>query len=360
MNLNTFTYDSKLYYSTDKKVDYILGVQGLLQQNRNLNNRKSQFLPDADINSFGVIGLIQYKILSNLQIQTGLRYDIQNTKTEAQGIDGTSNYKEGVNKDFDNISASFGLSYSPLEKIIFRFNLAKAYRVPNLSELTSDGMHGNRYELGNTELLPQKSYEADISMHYHAKALSLDFALFDNIIEDYIYISPSNLQTPEGELIYQYSQNNASLYGTEAGVHFHPTILPFLHFKSTYSKVIGIQENGDYLPFIPADKLRYEIRFEKKKLSVFRKANITFSFLTAFNQNKVSPFETNTDSYTLFNISLYSEITIFKQILILGISANNIMDTQYTSHLSTLDYYNQGRNISFSCKIPFKIVKSSN
>ena len=356
MKLNTFTYDSKIYYTVNQKLEYIIGIQGMLQENKNLNNRKSQFLPNANINSLGAVALLQYKLLSNLQVQTGLRYDIHKTETDALGIVGTGHYAEALNKTYDNFSASLGLTYSPFEKINFRLNLAKAYRVPNLSELTSNGMHGNRYELGNPNLLPQDSYEADLSMHYHAKTLSFDFAVFDNLINNYIYIAPTNITNAANKVVYQYSQNNANLYGAEAGVHFHPLVLPFLHIKSTYSKVIAIQDNGDYLPFIPADKLRYEIRFEKKKLAVFRKVNLSLSFLTAFKQNKVSVFEKESEAYTLFNIGLYSKLKISKQILILGISVNNVLDTQYRSHLSTLNYYNQGRNISFSCKIPFMVV----
>jgi iron complex outermembrane receptor protein len=49
---------------------------------------------------------------------------------------------------------------------------------------------------------------------------------------------------------------------------------------------------------------------------------------------------------------------VLSQILNFGISVNNIFDTQYFDHLSTLqplNYYNQGRNISVSLKVPFGI-----
>ena len=280
------------------------------------------------------------------------------TEAFALGIEGTSGYHAPVNKDFSNLNGSLGATYSVNEKIMFRANFAKGYRVPNLSELTSNGMHGNRYEIGNENLSPENSFETDVSMHYHGDFLSFDLAGFYNQINDYIFISPTTDTTSSGVGIYRFSQTNASLYGGEAGIHFHPKSLPWLHINGTYSSVIGKQENDNYLPFIPANKIRYEIRAEREKLGFLSKPNIKISALTALSQDNPSPFETATDGYTLVNISAYSEILVSKQTLIFGVSVNNLFDTQYFDHLSTLkplNYYNQGRNISLSLKIPFAL-----
>jgi len=65
MNLNTLTYESKLYLPSSESSDYIVGFQGKSQTNRNQNNRAAQFLPDADVNNIGVFGLIQYTFFEN-------------------------------------------------------------------------------------------------------------------------------------------------------------------------------------------------------------------------------------------------------------------------------------------------------
>ena len=85
-------------------------------------------------------------------------------------------------------------------------------------------------------------------------------------------------------------------------------------------------------------------------------SNIKISALTAIAQNKPSPFETRTDDYTIVNISVYSEIFISKQRLQFGITVNNLFDKQYFDHLSTLKplgYYDPGRDVSLTLKIPF-------
>jgi iron complex outermembrane receptor protein len=108
MNLNTITYESKLYLPSNDKSEYIIGFQGMSQKNRNLNNRASQFLPDANINNIGLIGLAQYYFFNKLKIQSGLRFDVYNTETFALGTEGASGYQAPVNKKFSNFNGSVG------------------------------------------------------------------------------------------------------------------------------------------------------------------------------------------------------------------------------------------------------------
>ncbi|MDD3876358.1 MAG: TonB-dependent receptor [Bacteroidales bacterium] len=358
MNLNTITYESKLYLPSNDNSEYIIGLQGMSQNNRNRNNRASQFLPDANVNNIGCLGLVQYTFFKKLKLQGGLRFDMYKTVTFALGLEGTSTYHAPLKKDFSNLNGSIGATFSVNEKIMFRANFAKGYRVPNLSELTSLGMHGNRFEVGNINLSPENSFEADLSMHYHGEFLSFDLAGFNNKINDYIFISTTPDTTSTGVSIYRFSQTNATLYGGEAGIHFHPKTLTWLHIEGTFSSVIGKQENGNYLPFIPAQKFRYEIRAEREKIGFLKKPSIKLSALSALKQTNPSPYETATNGYTLMNLNINTDFHLYRQILNFGISVNNIFDTTYFDHLSTLkplNYYNQGRNISVSLKVPFEI-----
>jgi iron complex outermembrane receptor protein len=183
-------------------------------------------------------------------------------------------------------------------------------------------------------------------------------AVFYNIIDDYIYISPTNDTISSGLNIFKFSQTNAKLYGSEIGLHFHPKIIPCLHIQSNFSSVIGEQENGNYLPFIPAHKIKSEIRYEKEKLIFLKNVNFKIASITAFTQNHFSVFETQTSAYTIFNVSLSANVKLQNQLLNIGLSANNILDKAYFDHLSTLkslNIYNTGRNFSITLKIPFQI-----
>jgi len=359
MELATLTYDAKLHLPSKENSEYIIGFQGFNQTNSNLNDRETKLLPDATTNNYSAFGLLQYTFFKKLKVQTGIRYDNKTISTQAIGLaTDTMTYRAPLDKSFGSFSGSLGATYNLSEKLLFRANFAAAYRTPNLAELTSNGQHELRYEIGDHNLVPENAYETDLSLHYHKDNFTFDIAGFYNIVNNYIFISPTGDTTASGIDIFRYKQANSTLFGGEAGLHVHPKTLKWLHFETTFSSVIGKQQNGDYLPFVPAHKLRFELRGEKEKLLFIKKAFVSANTCTAFNQNNAAPDETTTAGYTLLDISIGGNIKMKNQSISLSISVNNILDTKYIDHLSTLkevSLYNQGRNISLNLKIPFGV-----
>jgi iron complex outermembrane receptor protein len=122
--------------------------------------------------------------------------------------------------------------------------------------------------------------------------------------------------------------------------------------------VIGRKKNGDFLPFIPAHKLNFEIRADKEKLFFKQKAFVSINTSTSFSQNNAAPDETVTEGYTLIDLSLGGNIKVRDQLMSVSISANNLLDKKYIDHLSTLKevgLFDPGRNIVLNLKIPFSI-----
>ena len=362
MELATLTYDVKLHLSSEENSEYIIGFQGYNQINTNLNDRETKLLPDATTNNYSVFGLLQYTFFKKLKLQTGIRYDNKSIYTRAIGSATDSmTYRAPLDKSYGSFSGSLGATYHLSEKLLFRTNFAAAYRTPNLAELTSNGQHELRYEIGDQNLVPENAYETDLSLHYHVDNLTFDIAGYYNIVNNYIYISPTGDTTASGIEIFRYKQSNSTLFGGEAGLHVHPKTLKWLHFETTYSSVVGKQQNGDYLPFVPAHKLRFEVRSEKEQLLFFKKAFVSVNSLTAFDQNNAAPDETTTAGYTLIDLSIGGNIQIKDQFISLSISVNNLFDKKYIDHLSTLkevNLYNPGRNISFNLKIPFGLTRN--
>ena len=358
MELATLTYDVKLHLPSKENSEYIVGFQGFNQTNTNLNDRETKLLPDATTNNYSAFGLLQYTFFQKLKLQTGARYDNKAITTQAIGLITDPDYRAPLNKSYGSFSGSLGATYNVSEKLLFRTNFAAAYRTPNLAELTSNGQHELRYEIGDPDLVPENSYEADLSMHYHKDNFTFDIAGFYNIVNNYIFISPTGDTTASGIDIFKYKQSNSTLFGGEVGLHIHPKSLKWLHFESTFSSVIGKQENGDFLPFVPAHKLRFELRGEKEKFMFLYKAFVSVNSCTAFKQNNAAPDETATAGYTLVDISFGGNIKMKNQFISLSIGVNNIFDTKYIDHLSTLkevNLYNPGRNFSLNLKVPFGI-----
>jgi iron complex outermembrane recepter protein len=357
MRLATLTYETRLHLPSGEDSEYILGYQGLNQTNTNLNNRESKLLPDANTGNHSLFGLFQYTFFSKLRLQAGIRYDNKSIITQVIGTPAdTLDYRPSLEREFASFSGSFGATLNLSEELLFRANIASAFRTPNLAELTSNGQHELRFDKGDPTLVPEKSYEADLSMHYHLSNITFDVAGFYNRIDQYIFIAPTGTNTGSGVPVYHYRQANSFLFGGEAGLHLHPRPVEWLHFLATFSTVTGKQENGEFLPFIPANQLRFEIRAERENFLFLKKAFFSMENQTAFSQTNPSPEETSTSGYSLINLATGGNIKWKRQPVSFSISINNLFDIKYIDHLSTLkevNFFNPGRNLSFSLRIPF-------
>ena len=349
MRMNTFSYELKTYLPSTKKSEYIVGMQGANKMNKNYE-APNHVIPNAFVNDLSMFGLAQYTFGGVLKMQAGLRYDYRNIITAEE------KNKKPINTKYGDFSGSVGGTYDLNEKVLLRMNLASAFRTPNIAELTENGMHGNRYEQGNADLLSQRNYEADVSSHFHSKYFMLDVSLFYNKINNYIYISPTQDTTDSGYYIYRYEQNNAAIYGSELSAQLNPW--KFLDIYTSYAYLIGEQENGAALPFIPQNKWRWELKFHKKKMAFLHQGFFKLSGVYADKQNRPALFESETDSYFLLNMAMGTHLFLGKQKVILSVQLNNLMNVNYIDHLSTLKplgYYNMGRNISINLSIPFGI-----
>jgi iron complex outermembrane receptor protein len=184
----------------------------------------------------------------------------------------------------------------------------------------------------------------------------VDISGFYNHVNDYIFIAPTDDTTASGDKIYRYSQTNAELYGGELSIGVLPA--EWLAFNSSYAYLVGRQDDGNYLPFIPQNKLRFEMKFQARKLAFFENSFVKVGGLFAAKQDKPAMFETESDSYFLLNAGIGTEIKWGNQMISLSVQANNLLGETYIDHLSTLKgmgYYNIGRNISVNIRIPFGI-----
>ncbi len=356
MTLKTLTYETRLYLPSGKGSEYIIGFQGSSQLNSNSNNRETILLPDALITNSSAFGLLQQTFFNKLKLQAGVRYDYRQMKSDQVSQSGDPAFRPSLEKNYGSFSGSLGATFNKSEKLLFRFNVASAYRTPNLPELTANGLHEERYEVGDAGLKPTKSVESDVSIHYHTDNVSFDVATYYNILNKYIYISPGPDTTAGGSRIYRYSQSDARLYGFEAGIHFHPKHHDWLHFETTFSNVTGKKANGENLPFIPASKILTDLRLEKEKLAFLHKSYVSMNVQMTFDQNRPSPQEEQSSGYTLVDLGIGGQIRVSRQIISIGIRVSNLFDVKYTDHLSTLrevNYFNPGRNLSLDLKIPF-------
>ncbi|MFT7498956.1 MAG: iron complex outermembrane receptor protein [Porticoccaceae bacterium] len=358
MKLKTFNYNLKYNLPKMKNFEAIIGIQGMEQTNTNFG--EELLIPDAEISDFGMLatGVLYFE---KSALQGGIRFDNRNIITSRHEVQHEGEDEihvfNAIDKSYNNVTASLGYKFDPLQNTTVRINLATGHRAPNLAELTSNGVHHgtNRFEMGNNDLKSEQNFQTDISLEYKNEHLEFFVNGFYNKLDDYIFLNPTGEIEDDAE-VFQYAQDNAKLYGGEIGFHLHPHPLDWLHLESTFETVIGKQTNGDYLPLIPANTWKNTFRTEFENGSWLSGGYSSLTITSTFKQTNVSDFETPTDGYTLLNFGIGGEIHLGNLNFEVTANANNLFDTSYISHLSRLksDNINAiGRNIILG--INFKI-----
>lgn len=355
MNLKSYIWKLKGQYDFSKKSNLIVVTQGLFQSNRN-GDAPNHVLPDFKQSSASVASLWQYLFGAKTFYQIGLRYDYKT-------IDAPEQYKsnmpvdilEAFHESYSNVSFSTGFTWEVKKRLLIRGNIASAYRTPSIAELLQDGVHGNRYEVGSRGFVPQRNFEGDIGMHYHADQLSFDLSGYYNRIFDYIFLAPSTDTTDTGIDIYRYRQKDASIFGAEFSAEYNPLV--WMKLNAGYSLIRASLDNGTPLPFIPQDKLILNITSSYRTESLVNRIVFNINPVYAFNQTRPYELEIPTEHHFVLNVSMRVKMEVVNQPIEISIFANNILNKIYYDHLSTLKdigYYNMGRNFNFKLVIPVR------
>ncbi len=365
MRLRTVNYELKDLITPGENLTYTLALQGMFQQNAN-EMGESRVLPDFTVQDIGLFGMVQLRLQDRLHLQGGIRMD--NRWLIVPGQPATSHSHSGepdeenpgneilqaFNRYYGNVSVSAGITFELNDKLLFRTNLASAFRAPNIAELTQDGEHGLRYEQGDRNLSPQRNYESDVSIHYHSPFLMVDIAGFYNGIRNYIYLGITSDTSSEGNTIYRYQQSDAFLTGSEISFEIHPW--KHIHAGGNYAFLVGRRKDGSPLPLIPQNKLNLDLGFEKKASFWIQEYSLQIGWLCAFSKKDAGENEWSADAYTLIRISAGLRISFSGQPLEINFVLNNLTNRQYTDQLSMLNelgYSDMGRSANISIQIPF-------
>lgn len=356
MDLSTLNYNLQYTLPKWKKLESIIGIQGIHQTNTNFG--EEMLIPDAITNDLGILATTHIHFNPKNDVQLGLRYDHRSINGEENGLLGDEGHIPKLNRNFDSFNAAVGYKNNLTDHIIARINIASGFRAPNLAELTSNGVHEgtNRYEIGDLNLKNEQNVQTDLAIEFSNDHLEFFANGFYNAINNYVFIAPDGTFVNE-DAVYRYRQQNANLYGGEIGFHLHPHPYDWLHFESSYQTVIGKLNNGGPLPLIPANNLTNTLRVEFANKNSWLHSSYVFTTLNSvFKQERVSSFETDSQGYSLLHFGMGGRLSIFDQDVNIRITANNLLDKSYVSHLSRLKVDgipNPGRNISMAVGLSF-------
>ncbi len=354
MLLNTFTYNAKWYKRVGTGSELVAGNELQYQVNTNYGSRV--IIPDAGLFETSWSAYFRTK-WRTIDLETGLSLSERNISTKyTQNMDYSNGAIYPFKKWYTSVNGNAGISVNTHSNWNMKFNASTGYRSPNLAELSSNGLHEGtfRYEIGNPKMKAEQNLNAEVNVNYESRYVSFYSAAYINIFRKYIYLSPTGTQL-FGFDIFRYQQRNAKLYGSEISLHIKPSAKWAL--ETSYSTVVGQLTMGQYLPFIPADKLVTDILIRPKAVMTCK---VGADFISS--QKRVGNFETASDGYWLLHASFNWIILKNNGAIRCTISGDNLLNKAYFDHLSRFKYfgiYNMGRQLYASVSIPFNKSKKN-
>lgn len=353
MNLVTATMDFKWSVDLRARLRITSGFQGLMQQNQNRGHEL--LIPDARTADAGLFSVWMWALGRHIDLQVGLRFDcrsIRAFKTETP----TQQFPS-LNRSFYSVNFSAG-GRARWRRVSLRANVASGFRAPTTSELLSNGVHEgtNRHEIGDSTLKSERGLQLDVTAGYETEHFSFFANPYVNRIARYVFLNPTD-SVIGGLKVYTYTQANVWLYGAEAGVHWHPHPVDWLHLESTFESVVAQAGDGDPLPLIPAHKVVSTVKAEVQSPRRLRLRIVAIEHVYRFKQDRVAAFEQPTPGYHLINVRAEAELKSKRSRLSFGIGVKNLLNAEYFEHLSrlrSLGLPQPGRSVFATVRVTFE------
>lgn len=359
---NTF-YNARINFSTGK-FSHNIGLQGNFLSNTNQDNVLDLLIPDASYAENGAYYMVNYELKSYF-FQAALRYDYRHVKADAsdqQFIDAGfvlpgEPKNRMLSSNFSGLTGSLGLTKKIGNHQKIKANLSSGFRSPDLAELYSFGQHPgtNRFEIGNADFEREQSFQLDLNYAVTLDRFRLDWSVFANQIDNYIFFSDTGEIQPESGLqIWQYQQIEAQMYGSEINLQY--IALENRQLKLNLGAALVRGKNKDFdepLTFIPPDNFNFKVEYRFGQL---QKTGVFSKLRSVAKQDRPGFNEEETAGYTLLDFGMKQDFDFGIHNLEASLAIQNLLDKTYVDHLSILRAFNipsPGRNVVLNFKFYF-------
>jgi len=338
------------------------------------------FTPDSDTLSQAIFAL-EEKQFGNVSAQLGGRIEHTKHKAGAIALSHDADSINGLSDSFTAISASAGLVWEFVPGFSWALALSRSERAPGAAELYANGAHiatssyelGMLYQLhdGEIELSQQKpeketANNIDITFRSFKGDLSFTYNFFYNKVHNYLYLADTGLsmedlahdadeeehddaehEAHESFAVYQYQQQDATLYGLEFEARYRLDAAQSLNvFVDTVRAKL---DGGDYLPRIPPYKTGLGYQYKGISWSA------DFGVTRYAKQTKVAANETPTKAYTLLDASLNYDFSLSSLDMTAFLRATNLTNELGFVHSSFIkaDAPLPGRAITLGLRATF-------
>ena len=377
--------------ATDKS-NLKIGVMGSYQNNVALNTGVRRLIPDYDKYHFGAYLIGDYRSSDQWLFEIGARFDYTQMNVfkfyrtsfwESRNYDQlfaelvVEEYGNQVltnpKLNFHNGSGTFGIVHNLDEKYKLFFNYSLTSRIPNPSELFSEGLHhsASRIELGDLTFNPEIGQKLSFTLERREERFSFSINPYLNNILDFIVIEPiTTNSTIRGTFqVWEYRQTNAQLLGVDfdASYVFNKT-LQFNHQASIVKGFDKIQEEA--LINMPPVNTTNEIVYYSNKIKNLRLAlqseyvfrqnefpNTDFEiYIPETETQEIVEVSSPPPAYHLLNFNSSIDFNFSEQsILTVGFQITNMLNSSYRNYLNRMRFFahDLGRNFLVNIKLNY-------
>jgi iron complex outermembrane receptor protein len=358
--LTTDIVEAKLEHQLLKNVRGVVGVNWMNQGN--VSEGLQPILPNYRAYTYGIFVIEKWQ-RGRWMTELGIRQD---WRDQTRFI-----YQNGIQSNamyYSGLTYSIGAAYAVNEYLKINANSSSAWRPPSINELYSYGLHGGTatFEIGNPNLVPERSLNSEIGLVLHHSKWTGEFNLFRNLFHNFIYRLPNPVPTItiRGSFpMMNFVQDDALLQGAELNLtrYLNKSFSAGVNASYLYA-----QNTSDNVPliFMPANRARFTIAYQKEAIWKIKGVFVNVQYNYVAMQSRFPKGIDIIDppaAYGLLDLNAGCETHIGKQPIRVSMSVYNMLSTSYRDYLSRLRYYTLEPGINFLLRltIPITIYKPS-
>ena len=302
------------------------------------------------------LGYYLSKELAPFHIDFGIRHDQISRKGSVSHKEHDEHEAEleYFERDINTTSYALTLSRDINESLAVNLGFSSVERAPSAVELLMNGPHlaTGRNEVGNFNLTPEVSNNIDLSFNYQNDGFFANLNLFQNDMDNYIYLLDETEEEHEGGLILaNYLQQDAQFdgYELEIGKTFD---LARGSVTLVYGRdsVSGEFNDGSNIPRVTPERDLYKLFYVEDGL------RFVLSLKDVSAQTDTAVDETGTDGFQMLSLNLSKTIeTSPGQKLTVSVFGKNLLDEAARNHSSFVkdEVPLAGRNLGIRASYTF-------
>ena len=360
LSLGSTNADLMLKSNFSKNFNTEFGIQYSVQQNINKDNSVRIFIPNYQLNSFGIYAIANVNVNSTY-LSFGIRYDSKQFDAFKRELGIQTNIK----RNFNNLTATAQAAYKITSHIQGKSIVATAFRPPAVNELFANGLHQGlaSIEVGNPLFNAEQNLSFTQEITYKPDSnFKFEVTAYSNHISNYIYLQP--VQPPSFTIrgyypTFNYVATNAHVYGFDVALQYN--FRKHWQVSSKTSIVRGWNKTSkDWIILMPADRASIELNFLPSNNKIFNQ-NLIGIEITHVKQQTLVPTSTSVlqdyapppAAYTVFNLNTQTTIKIHKKPVQIGCTIFNILNTKFRDYLNRFRYFIDEMGLNASIRLSY-------